>query len=46
MLRKIYRVLPLFVVQWIASKKCEVVRQGKSEFYAAFEDTLFKLKNK
>ena len=46
MLRKIYKVLPLFMVQWIASKKCEVIIQGKSEFYTAFEDTLFNVKNK
>ena len=45
MLRKICKLLPLFIVQWIASKKCEIITQGKSKFYSAFEDTLFKVKN-
>ena len=45
MLRKIYKVLPLFVVQWLASRKCEVIIQGKEKFYSAFKDTLFKVED-
>ena len=41
MLIKVYKVLPLFIVQWVASKKCEVIKQGGIEFYLAFNDTLF-----
>lgn len=47
MLAKWTKILPFFVVEWLASKKCEKITYGSYMFgYTAYKDCMVKISKK
>lgn len=44
-MRKWVRILPLFIVVWLAKRRCEKFIIQKHKWYLAFEDVLIKGEN-
>lgn len=45
MIKKVFKILPLFIIQIIAKKYCEAVWVNEQKYYMAFRDVLIKDKN-